>query len=144
MLTRYVENEIKECGGPTRCRERMGFPVMYINGLAFLSSVVSYSLVHDDVIKWKHFPRYWPLVRGIHRSTVVSPHKGLRRRDLMCSLTCGWTNSWANNRDAGDLRRHRAHYDVTLMCHQQTTQSDMNIRIKEMTIMLLLGAIKQT
>ena len=23
----------------------------------------------------------------------------------------------ANNRDAGDLRRHRAHYDVTLMCH---------------------------
>ena len=24
--------------------------------------------VHDDVIKWKHFPRYWPFVRGIHRS----------------------------------------------------------------------------
>ena len=23
---------------------------------------------HDDVIKWKHFPRYWPFVRGIHRS----------------------------------------------------------------------------
>ena len=23
---------------------------------------------HDDVIKWKHFPRYWPLVRGIHGS----------------------------------------------------------------------------
>ena len=22
---------------------------------------------HDDVIKWKHFPRYWPFVRGIHR-----------------------------------------------------------------------------
>ena len=21
---------------------------------------------HDDVIKWKHFPRYWPFVRGIH------------------------------------------------------------------------------
>ena len=20
---------------------------------------------HDDVIKWKHFPRYWPFVRGI-------------------------------------------------------------------------------
>ena len=30
----------------------------------------------DDVIKWKHFPRYWPFVRGIHRSTVNSPHKG--------------------------------------------------------------------
>ena len=23
---------------------------------------------HDDVIKWKHFPRNWPFVRGIHRS----------------------------------------------------------------------------
>ena len=31
---------------------------------------------HDDVIKWKHFPPYWPFVRGIHRSTVNSPHKG--------------------------------------------------------------------
>ena len=28
---------------------------------------------HDDVIKWKHFPRYWPFVRGIHRSPVNSP-----------------------------------------------------------------------
>ena len=31
---------------------------------------------HDDVIKWKHFPRYWPFVQGIHRSPVNSPHKG--------------------------------------------------------------------
>ena len=31
--------------------------------------------VHDDVIKWKHFPRYWPFVRGIHRSPVNSQHK---------------------------------------------------------------------
>ena len=31
---------------------------------------------HDDVIKWRHFPRYWPFVRGIHRSPVNSPHKG--------------------------------------------------------------------
>ena len=30
----------------------------------------------DDVIKWKYFPRYWPFVRGIHRSPVTSPHKG--------------------------------------------------------------------
>ena len=31
--------------------------------------------LHDDVIKWKHFSRYWPFVRGIHRSPVNSPHK---------------------------------------------------------------------
>ena len=29
---------------------------------------------HDDVIEWKHFLRYWPFVRGIHRSPVNSPH----------------------------------------------------------------------
>ena len=33
-------------------------------------------IMQDDVIKWKHFPRYWPFVRGIHRSSVNSPHKG--------------------------------------------------------------------
>ena len=30
----------------------------------------------DDAIKWKHFPRYWPFVRRIHRSPVNSPQKG--------------------------------------------------------------------
>ena len=39
---------------------------------------------HDDVIKWKHFPRYWPFVRGIHRSPVNSPHKGKWRGTLNC------------------------------------------------------------
>ena len=41
--------------------------------------VVYKSSYHDDVIKWKHFPRYWPFVRWIHRSPVNSPHKGLWR-----------------------------------------------------------------
>ena len=31
---------------------------------------------HDDAIKWKHFPRNWPFVRGIHRWPLNSPHKG--------------------------------------------------------------------
>ena len=39
--------------------------------------------IHDDVIKWKHFPRCWPFVRGIKRSPVNSPHKGQWRRALM-------------------------------------------------------------
>ena len=30
-------------------------------------------LHHDDIIKWKHFPRYWPFMRGIHRSLVKRP-----------------------------------------------------------------------
>ena len=73
--------------------------------------------IHDDVIKWKHLPRYWPFVRGIHRSPVNSPHKGRWRGASMLSLICAWTNGWVNNRDACDLRRHRDHYDVTVMFH---------------------------
>ena len=68
---------------------------------------------HDDVIKWKHFPRYWPFVRGIHRSPMNSPLKGQWRGALMFSLI--WINGWVNNRKAGDLRRHRAHCDVIVM-----------------------------
>ena len=45
---------------------------------------------HDDVITWKHFPRFWPFMRGIHRSPVNSPHKGQRRGALMFSLICVW------------------------------------------------------
>ena len=70
---------------------------------------------HDDVIKWKQFPRYRPFVRGIHRSPVNSPHKGQCRGALMFSLTCAWLSGWVNNLEAGDLRRHRAHCDVNVM-----------------------------
>ena len=40
---------------------------------------------------------------------------GQWRRALMLSLICTWINVWVNNREAGDLRRYRAHYDVTVM-----------------------------
>ena len=70
---------------------------------------------HDDVIKWKHFQRYWPFVRGIHRSPVNSPHKGQWRGALVFSLICVWINGWVNNREAGDLRRYHAHYVIIVM-----------------------------
>ena len=70
---------------------------------------------HDDVIKWKHFPRYWPFVWGSHRSPVNSPHKGQWRGALMFSLICVWINGWVNNREAGYLRRYRVHCDVIVM-----------------------------
>ena len=72
-------------------------------------------IVYDDVIKWKHFPCYWPFVWGIHRSLVNSPHKSQWRDVLMFWLICVWINDWVNNREAGHLRRHRAHYDVIIM-----------------------------
>ena len=70
---------------------------------------------HDDVIKWKYFPRYCPFGWGIHRLPVNSPHKSQWRGALMFSLIYAWINDQVNNRDAGDLRRHRAHYDVIVM-----------------------------
>ena len=81
---------------------------------------INYMEWHDDVIKWKHFPRYWPFVRGIHRSPVNSPHKGQWRGALMFSLVCVWINGWENNREAGDLIRQRSHYDVTVMVSRPT------------------------
>ena len=50
-----------------------------------------------------------------HRSPVDSSHKGQWGGALMSSFICAWANGWANNRDADDLRRHRAHYDTAVM-----------------------------
>ena len=88
-------------------RLQMGHLVLNIN--------LWHNWLHDDVIKWKHYLRYWPFVRGIQRSPVNSPHKGQGRGPLMLSLICTRINGWVNNGEAGDLRRHRAHYDVTVM-----------------------------
>ena len=63
---------------------------------------------HDDVIKWKHFPRYWPFVRG------------------NSSVTGAWINEWVNNLEAGDLRRHRGHFDVTVICSDLVINDNEN------------------
>ena len=77
----------------------------------------------------ENIPCYWPFVRGIHRSPVESPHKGQWRGDLMFSLICGWTNGWAYNGDASELRRHRAHYDViVMMCKIARYQTKKTIK----------------
>ena len=49
---------------------------------------------HDDVIKWKFFSALLTICAGTSLAPVTSPH---------------------NNRETGDLRRHRAHYDVIVM-----------------------------
>ena len=54
-------------------------------------------------------------MKGIHQSPVESSHNDQWRGTLMFCLICTWTNDWANNWDAGNLRRHRAHYYVTVM-----------------------------
>ena len=78
--------------------------------------------------KWKHFLRYWPFVRGIHRWPVDSSHKAQWRGGCVFSLICAWTNGWASNRNAGDLRRHRAHYDVTVKQFQRQILQDSRFK----------------
>ena len=115
--TNQTKLELEDIFGGKNYRPRAFFYVFRDKNKT-KKSVMSKSLtyeMHDDVIKWKHFPRYWQFVRGIHRSTVNSPHKGQWRGALVFSLICVWINDWVNNREAGDLSRHRGHYDVIAM-----------------------------
>ena len=89
----------------------------------------------DDVIKWTHFLRYWPFVRGNHRSLVNSSHKGQWCGALLLSFICAWTIVWVNNRDAGDLRRHHAHYEVIL------THKQLNILFQSIVLFIVLFPI---
>ena len=100
----YVISHIDKCN-----TERFSYSGM-IRSIPWVMTVL-----YDYVIKWKHFPRYWPFVRRIHRSPVNSPNKCQWRGTLMFSLIYAWLKGWVNNGEAGDLRRHRAHYDVIVM-----------------------------
>ena len=55
------------------------------------------------------------LCREFTGTPVNSPHKGQWRGTLRFSLICVWINGWVNNREAGDLRRYRAHNNVSVM-----------------------------
>ena len=112
----YHSFVIRNTALPTTHAPRSRFVVFYC-GLAVVSMVTSLQLglYHDVVIKWKYFLRYWPFVRVIHRSPVNSPYKGQWSGAFMLSLICAWMNRWVNNREAGDLKRYRAHYDVIVM-----------------------------
>ena len=76
-------------------------------------------------IWWRHlmeiFSALLALCAGNSPVTGEFPHKSQWRGALMFSLICAWTNGWVKNRDAGDLRRHRAHYDVTAMIYLYVT-----------------------
>ena len=78
-------------------------------------SITNVAIAGASFALWRHQTRYWPFVRGIHRWPVISPHKGLWRGALTFSLICAWTCGLTNHRDASDLRRHYAHYNVTVM-----------------------------
>ena len=76
---------------------------------------------YSTVVKWR---RHWMETSStsLALSAGNSPVTGefpSQRPALMVSLIWAWTNGWVINRDAVDLRRHRAHYDVTVMSHDK-------------------------
>ena len=48
----------------------------------------------------------------------------------MFSLICVWINGWVNKREAGDLRRYRVHYDVTVMNVKMTHGRVKTMKLK--------------
>ena len=70
--------------------------------------------IHDDVIKWKHFPRYW-LLWGEFTGHRWNPHTKASNAELWCFLWSAPEQTFVNNSKTADLRRHRAHYYVTVM-----------------------------
>ena len=59
---------------------------------------------------------------------VNSSHKGQWRGALMLPFICAWINGWVNNREAGDVRRNQAHYDVNVMEYNHFYACDFFIR----------------
>ena len=73
------------------------------------SDITDSLLSHDDVMKWKSFPHYWPFVKGIHRWPVDSFRKGPVMRTFDVPLLLVRTDCWNNTRIAGDQRGHDVH-----------------------------------
>ena len=67
---------------------------------------------------WRHQMETFSALLAICAGNSPAPgeqHEGQWRGALMFSLICAWINGWVNNGEAGDLRCHRAHYDVIVM-----------------------------
>ena len=64
---------------------------------------------------WCHQMEIFSALRAICVGNSPVPYKDQWRGALMISMICVWINDWVINREAGDLRRYRAHYDVILM-----------------------------
>ena len=131
VLLRVNKHCIKPWFGPNRQHK-----IVYTNKIQFTCICVSRSWsvkfqwipMLCCMMTWSNgniFRVTGPFVRGIHRSPVNSPLKGQRRRALMFSLICAWINGGVNNREAGDLGRHRCHYDAIVVEWNQLSYEDI-------------------
>ena len=82
----------------------------------FTNSARSFTLrAHRLDPWWRHQMETFSALLSICAGNSPVPGEfPAQRPALMFSLICVW-NGWVNNREAGDLRRYCAHYDVTVM-----------------------------
>ena len=104
-------------------------------------STFLFCFVHDDVIKWKHIPRYWPFVRGIDHSPVNSPHKDQWREALVFSLICKLSQQswdwWFETPSCSLWRRAITWTDAELLSigPLETNFSKIRIKIRKFSFM---------
>ena len=76
-------------------------------------------IVSAPVTRWRHqmetFSALLAICAGNSPVTGEFPAQRSVTRSFDVFFTCAWTNGWINNQDAGNLRRHRTHYYVTVM-----------------------------
>ena len=107
-----------------------------------------FSLVSMDSFShgawWRHqigtFFALLAFVLGIHRSPEYSPHKGQWSGALIFFI-CAWINAWVNICEAGDVRRHRAHYDVIVMDFALACNSVMYVICCENAVSMIYDSI---
>ena len=89
---------------------------------------------------WRHqmeaFSALLALCAGNSPVPVNSPHKDQWRGALIFSLICVWINGWVNNREAGDLRCYRGHYDVIVMRYRPLRTNVANFRLSRINFLV--------
>ena len=126
-LFRNKINPNKECDLDGRYRTIILVPYLQVKSLRFIWRS------ENSKSRWRHQMETFSAfltghLCGEFTGPVQFPHKGQWRGALMFSLICIWINGWVNNREAGDWRRYRAHYDVTVMWNLRVSDLHMNCR----------------
>ena len=98
-----IDIDIIPCSNPKHFRWLLGDES---DGHLCHKFLLTFLVIHDDIIKFKYFPHYWHFVTG----------EFPLQRSVTRSFDVFWTNNRVNNRDAGDSRRHRAHYESLIVC----------------------------
>ena len=70
-------------------------------------------LKHDDVIKWKYFPRNWPLVQGIHREPVTRSFDVFFDLRLNKLLSKQWWDWWLETLSRPLWRHCNVNYNLS-------------------------------